>query len=178
MQVTDASHFIVNISSATNLLPQDFNGELAIIAEADGKKHILKSTSKKLVFGVDYSSLFEDNKCSVEDLEDGEYRIYAAAKSKDDPDWQVFRASRGGRNSYVLTKANGSIKLVADRNAWSTGISLPIVGNGVVPITYVYDMNGRLVYQAATSDFSSSNIPAKGLFVIKQGDKYQKIVKQ
>lgn len=68
--------------------------------------------------------------------------------------------------------------MVADRKAWSTGISLPIVGDSVSPITYVYDMNGRLVYQAATSDFSSSNIPAKGLFVIKQGDKYQKIVKQ
>lgn len=178
MQVTDASHFMVNISSATNLLPQDFNGELAIIAEADGKKHILKRTSKKLVFAVDYSSLFDDNICSVEELEDGEYRIYAAAKSKDDPDWQVFRASRGGRNSYVLTKANGSIKLVADRKAWSTGISLPIVGDSVSPITYVYDMNGRLVYQAATSAFSSSNIPAKGIFIIKQGDSYRKIVKQ
>lgn len=178
MKVADDNHFTVNISSVTNLLPQDFNGELAIIAEANGKKYILKSVSKKLVFGVDYSSLFEDNKCSVEDLEDGEYRIYAAAKSKDDSDWQVFRSSHGGRNSYILTKANASIKLVADRKAWSTGISLPIVGDSVSPITYVYDMNGRLVYQAATSDFSSSNIPAKGLFVIKQGDKYQKIVKQ
>lgn len=178
MKVADDNHFTVIISSVTNLLPQDFNGELAIIAEANGKKYILKSISKKLVFGVNYSSLFEDNKCSVEDLEDGEYRIYAAAKSKDDSDWQVFRSSYGGKNSYNLTKANGSIKLVADRKAWSTGISLPIVGDSVSPITYVYDMNGRLVYQATTSDFSPSNIPTKGLFVIKQGDKYQKIVKQ
>jgi hypothetical protein len=90
MKVADDNHFTVIISSVTNLLPQDFNGELAIIAESNGKKYILKSISKKLVFGVNYSSLFEDNKCSVEDLEDGEYRIYAAAKSKDDSDWQVF----------------------------------------------------------------------------------------
>ena len=90
----------------------------------------------------------------------------------------MFRSSHGGRNSYILTKANGSIKLVADRKAWSTGISRPIVGDSVSPITYVYDMNGRLVYQAATSDFSSSNIPAKGLFVVKQGDRYQRIVRR
>ncbi len=60
MKVADDNHFTVIISSVTNLLPQDFNGELAIIAEANGKKHILKSVSKKLVFGVNYSSLFED----------------------------------------------------------------------------------------------------------------------
>lgn len=48
MKVADDNHFTVIISSVTNLLPQDFNGELAIIAEANGKKYILKSVSKNL----------------------------------------------------------------------------------------------------------------------------------
>lgn len=48
MKAADDNHFMVNISSVTNLLPQDFNCELAIIAEDNGKKYILKSASKNL----------------------------------------------------------------------------------------------------------------------------------
>lgn len=78
-------------------------------------------------------------------MEDGEYRIYVAAKSDGDPDWQIFRALRGGKNSYVLTKSNGSISLKADSQAWATGISHVFSDQAKQQTSKIYNINGQQV---------------------------------
>lgn len=160
-KVSDNS-FSVRVTSLTNLLPDDFKGQLAIIAEKDGKKNILFSKEQKLVFSLTYSSVFGEPEYSVADLEDGEYRLYAASKSENDSDWQVFRSKRGGRNSYVMTKGNGTITLKADSKAWTTGVAAIFVNHKAYnsPVTPICNLKGQRV------DDSYRGV------VIKNGKKY------
>lgn len=160
-KVSDNS-FSARVTSIMNLLPDDFKGQLAIIAERNGKKNVLFSTEQKLVFGLTYSSIFGEPEYNIADLEDGEYRVYAASKSETEADWQVFRAKRGGKNSYVMTKGNGTITLKADSKAWTTGISSIFNNyNADNPSKMtIYNLNGQQV------DASYHGV------VIKNGKKY------
>lgn len=176
-KVTDNS-VSVNVTKVTNLLTNDFTGKLAIIAEKDGVKHVIASTDKKLVFGVSYSGILGEPEYSVADLEDGQYCVYAAAMNENDPDWQIFRATRGGKNSYTLTKKDGTISLTSNKDAWTTGVfPVPIAGRKTQTAsnTYVYDINGRLVYTAPSSTFQISDVPVNGILLVKQGEKIKKI---
>lgn len=178
-KLTDTS-ISVRVTGVTNLLPDDFKGQVAIVAEKDGNKHVLSSVDQKLVYGVIYSTVFTETEYSVTDLEDGEYRIYAAAKSATDSDWQIFRAKRGVKNSYILTKENGTFTVVADNNAWSTDIHsiLNKDEDKAASITYVYNINGQQVYSAPSATFRYSDIPVKGILLIKKGTKVEKIIKK
>lgn len=160
-KVSDNS-FSARVTSIMNLLPEDFKGQLAIIAERNGKKNVLYSTEQKLIFGLAYSAVFEEPEYSVSNLEDGEYRLYAASKSETDSDWQIFRAKRGGKNSYVMTKGNGTISLKADNKAWTTSITTVFKNHDEnnSSKTPIYNLNGQQV------DGSYHGV------VIKNGKKY------
>lgn len=141
----DETSISIAVSQIVNLLPDDFKGELAIVAEKDGKKKVISSVSERLVYGISYSSFFTEASYSIEDLEDGEYRIYVAAKSDGDPDWQIFRALRGGKNCYILTKSNGTINLKADSQAWTTEIGHVFPSQVKKQASKIYNINGQQV---------------------------------
>ncbi len=159
-QTTEGS-ITVNLTKVTNLLPHDFKGQLAIIAEKDGVKHVITSLNQKLIFGVVYSGIFAKTAYSIADLDDGLYKVYAAAKSDTDPDWQIFRSAHGGRNCYSLTKADGNISLQQDQNPWNTAIGHVTITTAVHRSAKTFSITGQEV------DDSYHGI------VIKNGMKYR-----
>lgn len=44
-------------------------------------------------------------------------------------------------------------------------------------LTRVYDLQGRLLYTAPTASFNLQDVPARGILVIKEGDKARKVIK-
>lgn len=105
----------------------------------------------------------------------GTYKVCLASQSEKQSEPTVFRIP-GGESSAIFTYAeDGTVTFGATTGISSTKAVTPAVGSDEV---CVYDITGRLVYVSKASSFQMDDIPGQGLFVIRQGDSTQKVIKK
>ena len=105
----------------------------------------------------------------------GTYKVCLASQSKKQSEPTVLRIP-GGESSAIFTYAeDGTVTFGATTGISSTKTVTPAVGSDEV---CVYDITGRLVYVSKASSFQMDDIPGQGLFVIRQGDSTQKVIKK
>lgn len=105
----------------------------------------------------------------------GTYKVCLASQSKKQSEPTVLRIP-GGESSAVFTYAeDGTVTFGATTGISSTKAVTPAVSSDEV---CVYDITGRLVYVSKASSFQMDDIPGQGLFVIRQGDSTQKVIKK
>ncbi len=140
--------YTINISAPTiyNVDANNFSGFIAVIAEnvQDGDKTVIAETESFNIDGHGKENLYHGKNLTIgnldfTDLPDGKYRLYMASKGASsfavsgvsypmtDTDWQPIRSNENYNNSYLFTKASGSITaFAAEQNAnWTatpTGI--------------------------------------------------------
>ena len=105
----------------------------------------------------------------------GTYKVCLASQSKKQSEPTVLRIP-GGESSAIFTYAeDGTGTFGATTGISSTKTVTPAVCSDEV---CVYDITGRLVYVSKASSFQMDDIPGQGLFVIRQGDSTQKVIKK
>lgn len=105
----------------------------------------------------------------------GTYKVCLASQSEKQSEPTVLRIS-GGESSAIFTYAeDGTVTFGATTGIPSTKAVTPAVSSDEV---CVYDITGRLVYVSKASSFQMDDIPGQGLFVIRQGDSMQKVIKK
>lgn len=105
----------------------------------------------------------------------GTYKVCLASQSKKQSEPTVLRIP-GGESSAVFTYAeDGTVAIGATTGISSMKAVTPAVSSDEV---CVYDITGRLVYVSKVSSFQMDDIPGQGLFVIRQGDSTQKVIKK
>jgi hypothetical protein len=105
----------------------------------------------------------------------GTYKVCLASQSEKQSEPTVLRIP-GGESSAIFTYAeDGTVAFGATTGISSTKAVTPAVSSDVV---CVYDITGRLVYVSKASSFQMDDIPGQGLFVIRQGDSTQKVIKK
>lgn len=108
-------------------------------------------------------------------LSSGTYKVCLASQSKKQSEPTVLRIP-GGESSAIFTYAeDGTVTFGATTGISSTKAVTPAVSSDEV---CVYDITGRLVYVSKASSFQMDDIPGQGLFVIRQGDSTQKVIKK
>ena len=177
-----SSKLLINDGKYANLSDQDFSGFLGIILEGNGKQYVLSSQENKGVPNLYYLTKPSSNLCVLPtDLADGIYRVYAASKDDKDKSWNPVHFAEGNNNSYILEKSNKTISLTPVTDAdWheTTAISNVLYDtNNVSSYVVTYNLEGQQVYKMKSSEFQLNNIPGKGIFILKQGNKTTKIVK-
>ena len=177
-----SSKLLINDGKYANMSDQDFSGFLGIILEGNGKQYVLSSQENKGVPNLYYLTKPSSNLCVLPiDLADGIYRIYAASKDDKDKNWNPVHFAEGNNNSYVLEKSNKTISLTPVTDAdWheTTAISNVLYdSNNASSNVVTYNLEGQQVSKMKSSEFQMNNIPGKGMFILKQGNKAIKIVK-
>ena len=177
-----SSKLLINDGKYANMSDQDFSGFLGIILEGNGKQYVLSSQENKGVPNLYYLTKPSSNLCVLPiDLADGIYRIYAASKDDKDKNWVPVHFAEGNNNSYILEKSNKTISLTPVTDAdWheTTAISNVLYdSNNASSYVVTYDLEGQQVSKMKSSEFQMNNIPGKGIFILKQGNKAIKIVK-
>lgn len=161
----------------------DFTGELSLTAaNTDGGQPVqLVSTSVK---NISYNNTYPGNAqdyvgtADISALADGTYRVYFASKSTSEAEWQPVRSNETITNNYILTISGGVATVTAGEPGWTTGIqgieAAEAGGDGIVR---VYTADGVLVYESSVGSFSLSDVPARGMLIVKNGAKTTKIMK-
>lgn len=105
----------------------------------------------------------------------GTYKVCLASQSEKQSEPTVLRIP-GGESSAIFTYAeDGTVTFGATTGISSTKAVTPAVSSDDV---CVYDITGRLVYVSKASSFQMDDIPGQGLFVVRQGDSTQKVIKK
>ena len=177
-----SSKLLINDGKYANLSDLDFSGFLGIILEGNGKQYVLSSQENKGVPNLYYLTKPSSNLCVLPtDLADGIYRVYAASKDGKDKSWNPVHFAEGNNNSYILEKSNKTIRLTPVTDAdWheTTAISNVLYdSNNASSYVVTYNLEGQQVSKMKSSEFQMNNIPGKGMFILKQGNKAIKIVK-
>lgn len=177
-----STKLLINDGKYANLSDQDFTGLLGVVLEGNGKQYVLLSQENKNVPNMYYLTKASSNMCLLpSDLADGSYRIYPASKDDTDDYWEPVHISEGNNNSYILVKSDNSIALTAVTDAdWhgTTAISNVLYdSNNASSYVVTYNLEGQQVSKMKSSEFQMNNIPGKGMFILKQGNKAIKIVK-
>ena len=114
---------------------------------------------------------------SISTLPEGSYRITFVCKPVQVDEYQAVR-SLGGISYIDMTK-NAKGELTFTDSQLIDGIYQPASRTTATTaaITYVYDIQGRIVYTAPAASFNLWNIPTHGLFIVKQGNNVHKVVR-
>lgn len=182
LTATDMSFYNIDLDNFTGALKMIAEGngkttELAITCD-DGNLNTVKNVENLYGFSTeDYEDGTAGNAISVNlaSLADGTYTLYPASKATSETTWHPMRAYVGCKSKYVVTISGRKITKAEGVNG-STGISLATM-KPTDGTTRVYDLHGRMVYSAAARQFSTADIPATGILIIKSPDGVKKIYK-
>lgn len=168
-----------------NLDVEAFSGNLGIIIQStsDATKQYVAYTQPENInaYGVDgkiYDAALSTQTIDISSLglADGEYRIYLGTKSSSETEWRAIRSKEDVKNSSIMTITNGNLTLTDETSVW-TDIRNVETDNSSNNIVRVYDTTGREVYRAPAYSFHTSDIPAKGVLIIRNGTSVKKIMK-
>lgn len=124
--------------------------------------------------------------CETELVEGHHYRAYLASKTQGEKGYSPVRIPGGAVAHTLYVDTEGVVSVVASEFMEVPEIIPTAVkdvrnaeeqANADADVTYVYDLQGRLVHRAPTSSFNLWNVPARGVLVIKQGNKTRKVVR-
>lgn len=171
-----------------NLDVDDFTGDICFMAlNTDNNENVCVSNLAHCARTAYTRGMSLDYTVDLSRLSDGTYRVYIAtlANGKDvqDTDYQPVRTTESKQNSAIVTIEDGEItSLKADRSGNWTATGIDQITSNAQPydngMVRVYDTMGREVYSAHKSLFNISDVPAKGVLVVKSGADTRKIVKQ
>ena len=180
----------IELADMWNMDYQTFEGTINVlfINQSTGDTTVYEFFNSKDYGSTEYNSgytLRNSTDGTVEPLEfdlksdlglpAGTYKVCLASQSKKQSEPTVLRIS-GGESSAIFTYAeDGTVTFGATTGISSTKTVTPAVGSDEV---CVYDITGRLVYVSKASSFQMDDIPGQGLFVIRQGDSTQKVIKK
>ena len=181
-QVFKVTKFGTKLSVVTgtiyNLSDYTFNGRLGIILDGNNEQYELSTSEKKSGVATSYSIGSLNSMCSLpSDIPDGTYRVYAAVKDSVDTQWQPVHRADSLVNSFLLTKSSASFTLYDVNNSvWMSieAVNKSGMADGVVR---VYNLTGQLVYLAPSDTFKYDDIPARGIYIIKNGNTFKKILR-
>ena len=122
--------------------------------------------------------------CETELVEGHHYRAYLASKTQGEKGYSPVRIPGGAVAHTLYVDTEGDVSVVGTEFMEVPEI-IPTAVKDVrnaeekvnADVTYVYDLQGRLVHRAPTSSFNLWNVPARGVLVIKQGNKTRKVVR-
>lgn len=107
-------------------------------------------------------------------LKAGTYKVCLASQSDKQTVPTLFRVSGGESSAVFAYGADGTVTFNPTTGISSVRVNKPQPSDGTVR---VYDASGRLVLTTTVSAYRSDDIPGHGLFIIRQGEKTQKVVK-
>lgn len=180
----------IELADMWNMDYQTFEGTINVlfINQSTGDTTVYEFFNSKDYGSTEYNSgytLRNSTDGTVEPLEfdlksdlglpAGTYKVCLASQSKKQSEPTVLRIP-GGESSAIFTYAeDGTVTFGATTGISSTKAVTPAVSSDEV---CVYDITGRLVYVSKASSFQMDDIPGQGLFVIRQGDSTQKVIKK
>jgi len=112
------------------------------------------------------------------------YRAYLATKDQFEGHYTPVRVPGGAMAQLIVVDDEGVPSFVGTEFMEYQEI-IPVGVKDVrntelaadAAITYVYDLQGRLVHSSPTSSFNLWDVPARGVLVVKQGNKVRKVVR-
>lgn len=122
--------------------------------------------------------------CETE-LEPGHiYRAYIATKTEGELGYSPVRVPGGAIAQAIAVDAEGEpsfggYELMEVQEVIPTDVKTvrSAESQADASVTSVYDIQGRLVHRGSTSSFNLWDIPARGVLVVKQGDKVRKVIR-
>ena len=116
-----------------------------------------------------------------EDLIPGHtYRMSFGTRDKIEGTWHSVLC-QGGEIAYDLyytgdinTSTISEVQYITPIDAIAAPTANTLANDG---LTRVYDLQGRLLYTAPTASFNLWEVPARGILVIKEGDKARKVAR-
>ena len=148
-----------SIDMLYNMTGDKVSGEAALVMEHEGKQYLLKTEPFTEVVHFSAVEVSLGGLYTLPaDLEDGNYRIYAAAKTQSDADWRPIHTREGYGNHAFLTLSDGvpSNLRTSESDTW---VGLPLLKSdrqtNVTKSSDLYDLSGRRVMR-----------PRNGIFVL------------
>lgn len=165
-----------------NIDVENFTGYVQLVAKNTSTGYVTPLTDFALIENMEYGY---GNKYSYEadlsELENGQYLVYAGSSStasgKEELDWQPVTGNENITTSYLLTVDQGKFTLVKTNENISTGIANAPTKEEKANETQVYNMQGQLVMQSATSNIDINRLPTHATFIVRQGAKTVKIIR-
>lgn len=155
------------------LLAAPINGGAPIVLDA---RTVTPPTGGSIEYLSGYSRY--GNSVSTASLPDGTYRVYMVSKATEETSWQPVHSSEAILNNYILTISNGMASVTKGDPGWTTGIQgVEVTGTRGDGMVRVYTVDGVLVYSAPADGFNISDVPAKGLLIVKKGQEVTKVMK-
>lgn len=122
--------------------------------------------------------------CTTELEPNHRYRAYLASKDQFEGHYSPVRIPGGAMAQLIVVDDEGVPSFVGTEFMEYQEIiptSVKDVRNAEpaadAAITYVYDLQGRLVHSSPTSSFNLWDVPARGVLMVKQGNKVRKVVR-
>lgn len=162
-----------------NLDIESFTGVVALVAEpvnGGGITVLQKYNANNVEYLRGYRNYGGTADISV--LGEGGYRIYLATLSEKETEWQPVRSNENLTNNFILTiSGSESILTAGDSNWTASGIVTAVADDITDNMVRVYTSDGVLVYSAAADRFRTSDVPARGLLIIKGNGTVRKVFK-
>ena len=160
-----------------------FTGKLAVVIEGEDYFREITSMTLDNLAVNSFSEGLILNHPLPSDLPDGSFLVYLAAQDAATGQWQRIRHSLNYTNEYRLTKQGEAVTLTAgigqiDLNGTITDIPAITTTDNSSGTVQVYNVHGQLVLTAPAATFSPALIPGRGIFLIKQGDRTEKLLKK
>lgn len=122
--------------------------------------------------------------CTTELEPNHRYRAYLATKDQFEGHYSPVRIPGGAMAQLIEVDDEGVPSFVGTEFMEYQEIiptSMKNVRNAEpaadAAITYVYDLQGRLVHSSPTSSFNLWDVPTRGILMVKQGNKVRKVVR-
>ncbi len=112
------------------------------------------------------------------------YRAYLASKDQFQSGYSPVRVPGGAIAQTIVVDAEGvpsfgGLEIMEIPEIIPTDVKTvrSAESQADASVTSVYDIQGRLVHRGPTSSFNLWNVPARGVLVVKQGDKVRKVIR-
>ena len=130
--------------------------------------------------GVFYYMPESEVACKLSNYSDGEYVLRVVFREKGSADWLLPDVVGGqDQNLIPIRIASKKVTMYAEDVEIITPVEeAPTVApDASAARVMVYDLQGHLLHVSTPEAFRLDNVPARGLLIIKQGDKVRKVVR-
>jgi len=108
----------------------------------------------------------------------GNYALRVVFRESGSKEWLLPDMAGGITKNAVYIQINGNkITFTDGADYIAVGVSNLKSAKKEPDLTRVFDTSGRLIYTAPSSTFNIWDIPARGTFIVKKGEKVQKVVR-
>lgn len=178
--ISGGKNLTYSVPAIYNFDTEVFTGKLALVAAPTGSGEPAEFDSQ-YTGNVRSMNGYRNygGTADISSLPDGQYRVYLASKASKETAWQPVRSKEDLTNNYLLTIEGATATLEKGDSEWTASVSSVNKEDGNADgAVKVYTADGRMVYSADSRNFKLSDVPAKGLLIIKSGSNIKKVVLQ